>query len=171
MLQRFHEKLKRGSWCHLYSEGRVIQNWRFSDPDLPVLGPFKHGVGKIIAHSYPNVPIVLPMYHKGMDQVIPEKVLDDGRVTSAHQSMRRLRPSTPVSLMPQTGNTIECFIGEPIDLTEDVRKFVEAYPSKLTDWRSTLESLQLYEHLTNKIREAVLQLEAEAYQRKSRSSQ
>ena len=62
-------------------------------------------------------------------------------------------------------------IGEPIDFTEDVRKFVEAYPSKLTDWRSTLESLQLYEHLTNKIREAVLQLEAEAYQRKSRSSQ
>ena len=101
------------------------------------------------------------MYHKGMDQVIPEEVLDDGRVASAHQSMRRLRPSTPVSLMPQTGNTIECYIGEPIDFTEDVRKF----------WRSTLESLQLYEHLTNKIREAVLQLEAEAYQRKSRSSQ
>ena len=99
MLQRFHEKLKGGSWCHLYSEGRVIQNWRFSDPDLPVLGPFKHGVGKIIAHSYPNVPIVLPMYHKGMDQVIPEKVLDDGRVASAHQSMRRQRPSTPVSLV------------------------------------------------------------------------
>ena len=62
-------------------------------------------------------------------------------------------------------------IGEPIDFTEDVRKFVEAYPYQLTDWRSTLESLQLYEHLTNKIREAVLQLEAEAYQRKSRSSQ
>ena len=98
-------------------------------------------------------------------------MLDDGLVTSAHQSMRRLRPSTPVSLMPQTWITIECYIGEPIDLTEDVRKFVEAYPSKLTDWRSTLESLQLYEHLTNKIREAVLQLEAEAYQRKSRSSQ
>jgi hypothetical protein len=62
-------------------------------------------------------------------------------------------------------------LGEPIDFTEDVRKFVEAYPSKLTDWRSTLESLRLYEHLTNKIKVAVLQLEAEAYQRKSSSSQ
>ena len=80
-------------------------------------------------------------------------------------------PPCLLSLMPQTGNTIECYIGEPIDLTEDVRKFVEAYPYQLTDWQSTLESLQLYEHLTNKIREAVLQLEAEAYQRKSRSSQ
>jgi len=170
MLQRFHEKLKQGSWCHLYSEGRVMQNWRFSDPELPVLGPFKHGVGKIIAHSYPNVPIVLPMYHKGMDQVIPEIVLDDGRVTSALQSWRRLRPSIPMSLMPRTGSTIECYIGEPIDFTDDVRKFVEVYPTKLTEWRSTLESLQLYEYLTNKIRAAVLLLEAEAYQRKRPSS-
>ena len=142
-----------------------MQNWRFSDTDLPVLGPFKHGVGKLIAHSYPNIPIVLPMYHKGMDQIIPEKVLDDGRVTVGPKRLKRLRPSVPVSLIPRIGNTIECYIGEPLDFTEDVRKFVEAYPAKLTEWRSTLESLELYEYLTNKVRSAVLVLEAEAYQR------
>ena len=73
-LQLFHEKLKWGVVLSVFREQGHAE-----------LELFNYGVGKIISHSYPNVPIVLPMYHKGMDQVIPEEVLDDGRVASAQR--------------------------------------------------------------------------------------
>ena len=156
LFERFFEKLASGSWCHIFAEGKVRQSWRF-DENEPHLGDFKFGVGKLIAHcSVDKSPIVLPFYHRGMDGVIPEKVLKDKKTKKA---------STPISIVPRTGNNIRLYIGEPLDFTDKVRRFRESYPGALDSWRSTMESIALYEDITRDIRAAVLKLEAEAWGR------
>ena len=155
LFQRFQEKLAGGDWCHIFAEGKVRQTWRFDADREPVLGDFKFGVGKLVAHC-PTSPIVVPFYHRGMDGVIPEKVLKDKKTKKA---------STPASMVPQRGNNIRLYIGEPLDFTEKVQKFKQAHPDALASWRSTMESIALYEDITNDIRSAVLKLEAEAWNR------
>jgi monolysocardiolipin acyltransferase len=154
LFQRFHEKLAEGSWCHIFAEGKVRQSWRFDD-DEPHLGAFKFGVGKLIAHCKTS-PVVVPFYHRGMDNVIPEKVLPDKKTK---------RASTPVSIVPRRGNDIRLHVGEPLDFTDKVRRFREAHPGALDSWRSTMESIALYEEITMEIRAAVLKLEKEAWGR------
>ena len=68
-------------------------------------------MGKLIAHCE-NSPIVVPIYHRGMDNVIPEKVLKDKKTK---------KPSTPISPIPRIGNDIRLFVGESLDFTEKVR--------------------------------------------------
>eukprot|EP01035_Chromulina_nebulosa_P019900 gene19900-25855_t len=75
LFEVFKEKLDQGLWCHIFPEG-----------------PFKIGVGKLIAHSV-TTPIVLPIYHKGMDTVVPEK---------QPQDRRSKKPAKPISIFPQT---------------------------------------------------------------------
>ncbi|KAJ1435213.1 hypothetical protein B484DRAFT_325682 [Ochromonadaceae sp. CCMP2298] len=157
LFQRFQEKLAKGSWCHIFAEGKIWQNWRFNS-DEPVLGPFKYGVGKLVAHSYPNVPIVLPMFHTGMSDMIPEKV----HTKEAH---RKKKPSLPMSAMPRAGQNIAVYTGQPMDFTQDVERFLQAHPGTLDRWPSSLETIELYEHITLKIRKQVLLLESEAYNR------
>ena len=68
-------------------------------------------MGKLIAHCK-NSPIVVPIYHRGMDNVIPEKILKDKKTK---------KPSTPISPIPRIGNDIRLFVGESLDFTEKVR--------------------------------------------------
>jgi monolysocardiolipin acyltransferase len=75
--QYFYSKLDSGSWCHIFPEGGIRQRWRYVEDREPVLGKFKIGVGKLIAHCS-VCPIVVPMYHKGMDAVSPEIPLERG---------------------------------------------------------------------------------------------
>lgn len=158
MFRLFLDKLRVGAWCHIFAEGKVWQNWRFPDYEDIRLGSFKHGVGKLVAHSYPNVPIVLPMFHMGMDSVLPEKPLK--RFTKGKH-----RPSTPASLIPKTGKKIAVFFGEPIDFTGKVQAFEKAHPGLLQHWQTSLVTMQLYEEISREVREKVLLLEAEAYGR------
>ena len=67
-------------------------------------------MGKLIAHCEKS-PIIIPMYHRGMDGVLPEKILKDRKTK---------RPSTPISPIPRMGNDIRLFVGEAIDFTEKV---------------------------------------------------
>ena len=67
-------------------------------------------MGKLIAHCEKS-PIIVPIYHRGMDNVLPEKVLKDKKTK---------RPSTPISPIPRIGNDIRLFVGESIDFTEKV---------------------------------------------------
>lgn len=93
-----------------YTVLKVRQGWRFDDHELR-LGEFKFGVGKLIAHCEKS-PIIVPMYHRGMDGVLPEKILKDRKTK---------RPSTPISPIPRMGNDIRLFIGESMDFTGKVR--------------------------------------------------
>ena len=86
------------------------QGWRFEENE-PRLGEFKFGVGKLIAHCDIS-PIVVPIYHRGMDDVIPEKILKDKKTK---------RPSTPISPIPRIGQEIQLIVGESLDFTEKVK--------------------------------------------------
>ena len=156
MFERFQEKLKAGSWCHIFPEGRIWQNWRFNAAEESILGPFKCGVGKLIAHSYPNCPVVLPMYHTGMDKIVPEKVLTE---------KKKSRPSTPQSIIPKTGQNVSVFVGKPLDFTEKIKTFLMNNPDELESWRTSWKTIPLYYEITEEIRKEVLLLEATAYNR------
>ena len=152
MFERFWEKLNSGSWCHIFAEGRVWQRWRF-DGDEVRLGKFKFGVGKLIAHC-DQCPIVIPFYHKGMDTIIPEKVLKD---------RKSKKPSFPITVIPKIGKSIETYVGDPIDFTEKIRCFREKHPGMLDKWQSTAETIDLYVEITNDIYKEMIKLENKAW--------
>eukprot|EP01031_Cornospumella_fuschlensis_P024459 gene24459-29562_t len=155
LFQLFLKKLSHGAWCHIFPEGRVWQNWRFDEQRESVLGPLKLGVGKLIAHSYPNTPVVLPIYHKGMSDIIPEKEVEDKKGT----------PSVPLSIIPKIRQEINVFVGKPLDFRDKLRQFNAQYPGKLSQWRTSRETLRLYGEITEEIQRGLEELEAEAYGR------
>lgn len=158
LLQRFLEKVKEGKWGHIYPEGRVWQNWRFSGETEPHLGKFKAGVGKVIAHSYPNDPIVVPVFLAGFDGVIPEKILN---------RTDRSTPSSPRTVVPQGGNHIRIFVGNPVSFREKIKAFEKTYPTELQSWKTTRPKIALYREITEELRHCMLELEKEAYGRPS----
>lgn len=79
------EKLKNGEWVHMFPEGKVNETQEFIR--------FKWGVGRLI-YEAPVTPIVVPIWHIGMDDILPNK--------------------TPYIL--KTGKKATFNFGEPIDL-------------------------------------------------------
>lgn len=152
--RNFHTRLDNGAWCHIYPEGRIWQDWRFQENERK-LGDIKLGVGKLVAHCKVT-PIVIPIYHKGMDNIIPEVELP--RVNSRFQTA-----SIPKSLKPTTGGTIEFYVGQPLNFTERIAQFNNDYPNDLSNWATdSKEKLNLYAEISIVIRNSLLALEAEA---------
>ncbi|RHZ64080.1 hypothetical protein Glove_326g152 [Diversispora epigaea] len=58
------DRLNEGKWVHVFPEGKVNQTM-----DLLRL---KWGVGRLMMESI-NLPIVIPLWHKGLDKIMPEK--------------------------------------------------------------------------------------------------
>lgn len=88
-----------------------------------------------------------------MDKVVPEKQLAD---------KKSRKPAKPQSIFPKLGNDIRVYIGKPIDFTEKINAFKQKYPDALRSWQATTESLALYAEIANELRDAMLELEAEA---------
>lgn len=116
------KRLAKGGWVHIFPEGRVWQEggsplrdaegkWCSPSgrctPPYKKVGPFKWGVGKVIANSE-TLPVVVPFYHSGMDKVMPQ------------DSNNQL-----LSTMPSVGKKITVQIGDPIDCAPLVRRYHE----------------------------------------------
>ena len=77
--------LDDGGWVHIYPEGKIIEN----EDEVVRL---KWGIGRLVADSA-QVPLVLPMWHVGMDDLVPNT-----------------RP-----YRPYFGKRLTVAMGEPID--------------------------------------------------------
>lgn len=88
------EKLAEGDWVHIFPEGKV----NMTKEQLR----FKWGIGRIIYES-PVLPIIIPIWHEGMDTVLP---------------------NTPPYIL-QLRKKVTINIGQPIDLKDLVGKLKE----------------------------------------------
>ncbi|KAL7736124.1 hypothetical protein ACLKA6_003675 [Drosophila palustris] len=84
------EKCAMGHWVHVFPEGKV----NMTKEEIRL----KWGVGRIVYES-PRMPIVLPMWHEGMDSVLPN-----------------VEP-----YMFKLGKNVTINIGEPLDLNDYVQ--------------------------------------------------
>lgn len=158
MVDVLRNKLLEGSWCHIFIEGRVWQDWRFQDNIFtPRLGPLKLGAARLIAHGdieY-QLPLVIPMYHKGLDQVFPEVVIPNEKNKDRSKAK---------SFKPQGNNHIELYIGDPINFTPIISQFREKHPGMLENYnRITFELIELYIDITRVIKAKMIELETKAY--------
>lgn len=84
------ERLSEGAWLHTFPEGKVCQE------DSPIRR-LKWGTASLIVRA-PVTPIVLPIVHKGFEQVMPDK------------SSRGKRPPFPLC-----NKEIRIIVGEPME--------------------------------------------------------
>uniref|UniRef100_A0A7S1G2E3 Tafazzin family protein n=1 Tax=Bicosoecida sp. CB-2014 TaxID=1486930 RepID=A0A7S1G2E3_9STRA len=119
-------KVREGQWVHFFPEGRVWQEgglplrdddgrWcsvtgRCSLPFAKV-GPIKWGIGRVIANA-PKPPIVVPIFHLGLENVVPQDFKNDVK-----------------SMIPKIGNRITAKVGDPVP----VEDLIDAYFAKAAE--------------------------------------
>ncbi len=64
------DRLRDGQWAHIYPEGKVNVS-----PYETALLPLRWGVGRLVDEcwkgSQGQAPVLLPMYHLGMSELLP----------------------------------------------------------------------------------------------------
>jgi len=149
-MKDYTEVVDEGNWCHIFAEGKINQPWRYEEGE-PVLGKLRIGASKLLTHLS-HSPWIIPMYHFGMHDILPEK-----------PQKNKLRVSTPISMWPRGGNRVDVFIGKPFTVTDILEKMwqeVGGPGSVAWDNDSVLRPYQ--DQITARITEKILELEAEA---------
>ncbi len=93
----------------------------------------------------------------GMDKVLPEVELapEAGDI-----------PSTTRSPLPRGGNDIKVYVGQPFSFHEKIKEFKQKNPDiTWSDWNTNPKELEFQRQITAEIREKMLELERQAYQR------
>ncbi|XP_015110009.1 tafazzin homolog [Diachasma alloeum] len=94
------EKLGCGDWVHVFPEGKVNmfkENMRL-----------KWGIGRLIMES-PVMPLVVPIYHIGMDEILPNEP----------------------PYMIRVGKRVTLYYGEPIDFSDMLKELRTANASEM----------------------------------------
>ena len=120
-LAALQEKVNGGAWAQVFAEGRCWQEggtplrdsqgrWCTASgrcgPPGQKLGALKWGVGKLIANA-PVAPIVLPFFHMGMPDVVPQ---DSG--------------NSVVTWDLFSGALLSAEVGQPVDVADLVGAYV-----------------------------------------------
>lgn len=122
-LAQMQARLNAGHWVHIFPEARTWQEggtplrdsqgrWctasgRCSAPFSGV-GPFKWGVGRLVANSA-VVPIVVPVFHQGMAPVLPQTSTND-----------------VISFVPVSGSDITIAAGDPVECSDLIAAYHRA---------------------------------------------
>ena len=91
-------------WAHLMVEGRLNQSWRFKENE-PKMGKFRRGAAKLIACSPPHKLMVLPIYHRGMDEIFPEEK------PNSWENNHRIAGRTKC-YFPRWGKRVDVYVGD-----------------------------------------------------------
>lgn len=136
------DKIIRGDWVHIYPEGRVVQS---------SIGYLKRGLGKMLTIAYEQrggsvgLPVVLPMYHEGGENVMPQD-------QSTNDLLRRI---------PRVGNRMYAIIGDPVDLREIFEQYMPACARAGGTKSDPAECLRLYEQIADRLALSLRLLRAE----------
>ena len=161
--KRFADKLRPGNWVHIFPEGRI---WQTADGfDGRIGGNHRYmrwGVAKMICTAAVT-PIVLPFYHAGMEEIIPQN------------EKRKV-----ISKIPQIGKKVSVTMGNPIyveDLVKEYKKyheeqvqreeeFIKKYQKNAGDWsrEPTEKEKRIFSDITKRIEVALKNLEKEVKQ-------
>jgi len=79
--------LARGDWVHVFPEGGIVRTG--------TLGPLKWGTAKALCGAADHPPVVVPMYHKGNQEIMPKG-----------------------AVLPRVGRTTTVVVGEPVDMAD-----------------------------------------------------
>eukprot|EP01038_Epipyxis_sp_PR26KG_P005254 gene5254-7302_t len=157
LLLDYARLIAAGGWCHIYPEGGV---WQLSElggrTNYSKLGKLKWGVGKLIAHS-PVKPIVIPFFFSGTETMIPQDPITK-KVSS---------------WIPNFGHKVTVRFGIELDFTDLINehelkygplwKYKPSIKYEMNEnyhdyWDSKPEDLILYNKITNRIEEALVNL-------------
>jgi len=183
MFKSAGRKLADGDWVHIYPEGACHQTGRLGEGTLrtplggfvvsrdadraAAVGKLKWGAGKLAARvafgAERAPPIVVPYYHVGMHEVMPQMNLpDDNALKHA---------------VPRAGCRVRVVVGDPVRFDDLIADFerrhgprrcarVDRDSDRFTDWDgSTPEELALYSAITRRIQGALEALEREHAER------
>lgn len=91
VMQVVAQEVAHGGWLHIFPEGRVNYNGK--------LGALRWGLGKIVCDAIDphdgRAPVVLPLYHSGMGDVMPK-----------------------YARLPRIGKQVTVIVGEPVELSD-----------------------------------------------------
>ncbi|OQR83344.1 tafazzin-like protein [Achlya hypogyna] len=153
MLMDLFKKVQEGEWVHVFPEGKIVQGGRLGQREDKLqkeIGGLKWGVGKLIARAE-ETPIVIPIYHLGLDSVMPQ---------NANHKLK--------SMIPRIGQRVHARVGEPIYFDDLFVKYaedrVQGIEGQDHTWVSLDKERQLYSAITRRIEEALLALEAQCYE-------
>mmetsp|Transcript_20703 Transcript_20703/g.42249 ORF Transcript_20703/g.42249 Transcript_20703/m.42249 type:complete len:393 (+) Transcript_20703:127-1305(+) len=151
---RRDDENSRRQWCHLMAEGRILQPWRFDPYDRPRLGRLRHGAAKLIACSPPSKTIVLPIYHDGMHQILPETPPSNVTFRSESGAVPENKSGRTERWVPQIGKRVDVFVGDPVD-------FADLVPANGLPFGAKVDETLIHA-ISDRLRLALLELEKRA---------
>lgn len=117
------EKLRQKKWVLLFPEGKLSQSADYK------MNPIRNGVARLILEG--NNPRVYPLYHQGMQYVLPQK-----------------------TFIPKTGKKIKVILGDEIDFLDIIDSYEKQSLSKDEAYKLIRDRIaQRYEDLRKQLSE------------------